>query len=60
MAIEKAIFFGKAPSKNGRRRVPTRWTDVIRARMSSVVGATSEAQLVDQISKIEVKKKLNF
>ena len=37
------ILFGKAPGRKGRERSPTRWSDTIRARMGSVVGAVKEA-----------------
>ena len=42
--LEKYILFGKAPSRGGRVRSPTWWSDTIRAEMGSVVGAAKEAQ----------------
>ena len=42
--LKKDILFGKIPGKKGRKRFPTRWSDLIRARMGSVVRAASHAQ----------------
>ena len=46
--LEKDIFFGKAYGRRGRGRSPTRWSDTIRARIGSVVGAAKEARDRDQ------------
>ena len=42
--LEKDIPFDKASGRRERGRSPTRWSDTMRARMGSVVGAAKEAQ----------------
>ena len=46
--IEKDILLGKAPGKRGRARSPTRWFDIIKAQMGSVVRAASQTQDSDR------------
>ena len=42
--LEKYILFGKVPGKMERGRFQTRRSDIIKARMGSVVRAASQAQ----------------
>ena len=48
--LEKDILFGKDPRKRGRGRSPTRWSQIVKARMDFVVRATTQAQDRDEWS----------
>ncbi len=42
--LEKDILFSKAPGKRGRGRSPTRWSDIIKVRIGSVVNAVVQTR----------------
>ena len=48
--LEKDILFGKASGKRGRGKTSSRWFDIIKARMGSVVRAASQVRDHDRWS----------